>query len=346
MDVEVAADLAAAEAGAQQQLRRAEGAAGDDRRPPGAHRVAAARDAVAPPSGRRPTHSTPTARPSSTSIRRASTPARSRAPAAHRPRQVADVHAALGVDLAAEGAGAALDAVAGVAGDRPAGGAERRRPLHRQLAVAAHPLGVERRHPQELLGLGEVGVEVAGPARRRSASRQSSSTGSGARKQVPELITVVPPTASRHRHRDRRAALGDRQAGVAVERGDRLELAPRVVVAVEAARRPRARSRRGRPRPAAAAATRRRRRSRRSPRRIPRPRRAGSVSPSEPAGSGSEPSASRQLVSKPIRSSTSGGDRVAEGGKSFAISSSSWWRPKRERSMRAGSPRGRPGRGG
>ncbi len=33
---------------------------------------------------------------------------------------------------------------------------------------------------------------------------------------------------------------------------------------------------------------------------------AGAVSPSDPAGSGSEPSASRQLVSTPIRFSTRG----------------------------------------
>src|ERR1044072_4851309 len=117
----------------------------------------------------------PTARPSSTSTRRTSIPARDRAPAAtprprppapgaaprpgrDRPRQVADVHAALGVDPAAVGAGAALDAVAGVAGDRAAAGADGRRPLHRQLAVAPHPLRVERGDAEELLGLGEVGV--------------------------------------------------------------------------------------------------------------------------------------------------------------------------------------------
>ena len=64
--------------------------------------------------------------------------------------------------------------------------------------------------------------------------RHSSSTGRGARKQVPELTTVVPPTVRRHRHRDLRPALGDRQAAVAVELGDRLERVGRVAVAVEA----------------------------------------------------------------------------------------------------------------
>ena len=148
------------------------------------------------PLRRRPTaQRTPAARPSSTRTRRASTPVRSRAPGGDRAGQVADVHAPLGVDRAAVGAGAALHAAAGVAGDRAAAGADGFRALHRQLAVAAHPLGVERGHPQELLGLGEVGLEVAGPARPRSARASRSSTGSGARKQVPELITVVPPTA-------------------------------------------------------------------------------------------------------------------------------------------------------
>ena len=66
-------------------------------------------------------------------------------PGGDRPRQVADVHPALGVDRAAERAGAALHAVAGVAGDRAAADPERRRALHRQLSVAAHPLRVERR---------------------------------------------------------------------------------------------------------------------------------------------------------------------------------------------------------
>ena len=80
MDVEVAADLAAAEPGAQQQLRRAERAAGDDHRLPGAHRVSGGRPPL--PAAGATAHSTPTARPSSTITRRASTPARIRAPAA------------------------------------------------------------------------------------------------------------------------------------------------------------------------------------------------------------------------------------------------------------------------
>ena len=81
VDVEVAPDLAAAEAGAQQQLRRAQGAAGDDRRAAGADRVGAAL-AVPARRRRRSSSATPTARPSSTRTRRASTPARIRAPAA------------------------------------------------------------------------------------------------------------------------------------------------------------------------------------------------------------------------------------------------------------------------
>ena len=68
------------------------------------------------------------------------------------------------------------------------------RPLHRELAVAAHPLGVERRHPQELLGLGEVGARGRAPRRPRARLASPRGPASGARKQVPELITVVPPT--------------------------------------------------------------------------------------------------------------------------------------------------------
>ena len=82
VDVEVAADLAAAEPRAQQQLGRAEGAAGDDHRAPGAHRVGGARRAVRPSPRPADALRRPTARPSSTSSRRASTPARTRAPAA------------------------------------------------------------------------------------------------------------------------------------------------------------------------------------------------------------------------------------------------------------------------
>ena len=107
--------------------------------------------------------------------------------------QVADVHAALGVDLAAEGAGAALHAAAGVAVDRGAAGADRGGALHRQLAVAAHPLGVELGDAEEVLGLGVVGVEIAGPADAEALAPVLEDR-VGARKQVPELITVVPPT--------------------------------------------------------------------------------------------------------------------------------------------------------
>ena len=44
------------------------------------------------------------------------------------------------------------------------------------------------------LGLGVVGGEVGGAPGEPCSRCQRSSTGSGARKQVPELITVVPPT--------------------------------------------------------------------------------------------------------------------------------------------------------
>ncbi len=80
VDVEVAADLGAAEAGAQQQLRRPQGAAGDDRRAAGADGVGTA---LAVAFDRRTVEQrTPTARPPSTNTRRACAPARIRAPAA------------------------------------------------------------------------------------------------------------------------------------------------------------------------------------------------------------------------------------------------------------------------
>ena len=60
----------------------------------------------------------------------------------------------------------------------------------------------------------------------------------------------------------------------------------------------------------------RRRPSQRSRRRIPRPPRR-SVSPRGPAGSGSVPSARWQVVWIPIRSLTSGTDRIAEGREDF-----------------------------
>ena len=76
---------------------------------------------------------------------------------------------------------------------------------------------------------------------------------------------------------------------------------------------PRARRRRAPPRRAPPPRPRRRRRSRRSTTSHSSPSPPGSVSPRVPAGSGSEPSARRQLISIPIRSSTSRVDRVAEG---------------------------------
>ena len=202
------------------------------------------------------------------------------------------MHAALGVDRAAERAGAALHAAAGVAGDRRAAGAERGGALHRQLAVAAHPLGVELGHVQDLLGLGEVGLELGAQAMPKR-SRQCSSTSSGARKQVPELITVVPPTA---------LATG---TGI----GGRPSAMVRPAVAVEARRAPRA-GRSGSVAVVVAAGLEHdhveaglgQRRAATAP---PAPEPTithvallalprGSVSPSEPAGSGSEPSASAQ----------------------------------------------------
>ena len=174
---------------------------------------------------------TPTARPSSTRTRLRLHPGADSRPGGDGARQVADVHAALGVDLAAEGAGAALHAVAGVAGDRATGGAQRQRSLHRELSVAAHPLGIELRHPQELLGLGVVGAQLAGPgdAVAPPPVLEDRVGGAEAGAGVDHRRAADRP---RDRDRDRRAALGDRQAAVAVEGGDRLERVARVAVAV------------------------------------------------------------------------------------------------------------------
>ena len=287
-----------------QQLRGPEGAAGDDRRPPGAHGVRrGGRRSSALPAR----HWTPTARPSSTSSRRRLDAGAEPRPGRDRARQVADVHAALGVDPAAVGAGAALDAVAGVAGDRPAAGAERLGALHRELAVAAHPLGVERASP----------AGTPRPRRSRGRGRAPSSTPCSLAPVLEHLVRGAEAGARvdhrraadhlRHRDRDRRVALGDRQAA----RRGRASRSPRAGRPGScrgcSGRRPRARSRRGRPRRASAAAA--------AP---PAPEPTittshSSPSPAgvecrraEPAGSGRLPSARRQLVSIPIRSSTSG----------------------------------------
>ena len=137
---------------------------------------------------------TPAARPSSTRTRLDLDAGADPRPGGDRARQVADVHAALGVDLAAEGTGAALHAAAGVAVDRGAAGADRGRALHRQLAVAAHPLGVELGDVEEAPRPRRSRRPYRRPRRCRSAASSPRGPGSGARKQVPELITVVPPT--------------------------------------------------------------------------------------------------------------------------------------------------------
>ena len=148
-----------------------------------------------------------------------------------RPWQVADVHAALGIDPAAERAGAALDAVAGVTGDRPSRGPDRRRSLHRQLAVATHPLGVQLGDPQELLGFGEVGIEIARPGDAVLIAPVVEHRG-----RRPEAGAGVDHRGAadhpRDGDRDRWVSFGDRQAGVAVEGGDRVEVALGIGVAV------------------------------------------------------------------------------------------------------------------
>ena len=64
---------------------------------------------------------------------------------------------------------------------------------------------------------------------------QSSSTASGARKQVPELTTVVPPTTFATGTTIGGLPAGDRQPAAAVEEPDRLQLVAGIGVAVEVA---------------------------------------------------------------------------------------------------------------
>src|SRR5204863_2784484 len=70
---------------------------------------------------------------------------------------------ALGVELAAQRAGAALDAAAGVAADRAAARAEGTGALHAELSVSAHALGIEGSDGKHLLGARVEGVEIIRP---------------------------------------------------------------------------------------------------------------------------------------------------------------------------------------
>ncbi len=228
MDVEVAAGLTAAEPGAQQQLRRSQSAAGDDRGAPRAHRVGTPLAVTGAAAGGA-AHANRAAVFDQDSVRlHAGADSR---PRGHRARQVADVHAALGVDPAAEGAGAALHTVAGVAGDRAAARPDRLRALHRELAVAPHPLRVERGDAQELLGLGEVGAEVVRPLDAVAPAPVVEDRVGGAEAGA-RVDHGRPADRPPNRNGDRRAPLGDRQSAVAVEGGDRLQRVARVAVAV------------------------------------------------------------------------------------------------------------------
>ena len=170
--------------------------------------------------GRATTQRTPVTRPSSRWSRRASTPARTPRPGGDRAGHVGDVHRALRVEAAAERAGAAADAAARVARDRAAAGADRGGALHHELAVAPHPLDVDGRDLEHLLGLGVLGVEarrpvdavLRGPAREDVLGRAEA----GAR-----VDHRGAADRSADRHRDHRPALGDGQPVVAVEALDR-----------------------------------------------------------------------------------------------------------------------------
>src|SRR5207244_6481510 len=76
-----------------------------------------------------------------------------------RHRQVAQVHRLLGVARAAEGALAGAVAVADVARNRPRAPAQRAGALAQLLAVPAQQVVRHRGDVEDLLDLGEVGVE-------------------------------------------------------------------------------------------------------------------------------------------------------------------------------------------
>ena len=287
------------DAGAQQQLRGAERAAGEH------HGLGAHVELVPSPSARArprrrrgPGH----ARSARRSRGRPRTdqppgldPGAHARPGRDRARQVGDVHRPLGVEPAAERAGAALDAAARVS--RRSGRRWRRAP--RRPPCTSWPLrpirststGVTCEH---LLGLGVLGVELGRPVDPVLARASSRRTCSGARKQVPELITVVPPTARPIGIGIAGPALGDRQPAVAVEGLRAPRAGRRGRCAGPCTGPPRAPARRARPRRARPPRPRRRRRSRRSTTSHSSPSAGGLRSPSaEPASDGSGRPSSR-----------------------------------------------------
>ena len=138
----------------------------------------------------------------------------------------------LRVDAAAERAGAALDAAARVAADRPAARAQRLRALGAELPVSAQRLEVERRDGEDLLRRPIERVEVGRPVDALA---------------IPPLLEHLPWSAeagagvdhrgpahgAADRNRDRGLAQGDRHAAVAVEERHRLERIARVAGAID-----------------------------------------------------------------------------------------------------------------
>ena len=96
------------------------------------------------------------------------------------------------------------------------------RALHRQLPVAAHPLGVERRDPQELLRLPVLVVEVGRPVDPGLGPPALEHLGRGAEAGAG-VDHRRPPDRPADRDRHRRPSLGDGQPGIAVEAGDRVD---------------------------------------------------------------------------------------------------------------------------
>ena len=111
--------------------------------------------------------------------------------------------------------------------------AERLGALAQELAVAAHPLGVDRAHVEHLLGLPRSRRRARSPSRSRARSASPASTALGGPEAGAGVDHRRPADRPADRGRDRRAALGDRQPAVAVERRQRGQRLLRIAAAVQ-----------------------------------------------------------------------------------------------------------------
>ena len=99
--------------------------------------------------------------------------------------------------------------------------AQRLGALAQELAVSAHPLGVDGAHVEHLLGRLRSRRPARSPIRSRARSAQPASTVLRGPEAGARVDHRRPADGAADRRRDRRAALGDRQPAVAVERRQR-----------------------------------------------------------------------------------------------------------------------------